>query len=123
MNRAGGKAPRILNLNELPLEETASHGGIGKIYFRRLFEASDLSGRWNFIDYAVVPPGASIGRHTHGDNEELYLVLEGEGSMHVDNVDFHVHAGNVIVNRPGGTHGLINEGTVPLKVFVVEVKT
>jgi uncharacterized cupin superfamily protein len=113
---------RVLQLNELALDEVTAHGGEGKILFNRASGPEAFRGPWNFVDYAVLPPGASIGRHTHGENEELYLVLEGEGRMHLDGRELHVRPGSVILNGPGGIHGLRNDGDVPLKLFVVEVK-
>ena len=32
-----------------------------------------------------------------------------------------VEEGSVVRNRPGGTHGLVNDGDAPLRLFVVEV--
>lgn len=119
MSAAGGA--RVMKLDELPLESVVAHGGEGRIGFHRLFEARDVRGPWNFVDYAVLPPGASIGRHRHGRNEELYLVLEGEGTMQLDGQSFPVRAGHVVLNRPGGEHGLVNTSQAPLRLFVVEV--
>jgi len=113
---------QVLNLNQLPLEKVTAHDGQGKILFNRAFESKDFKGPWNFVDFAVLPPGASIGIHTHGANEELYLVLEGEGLMHLDGQEFPVKAGAAVLNKPGGTHGLRNEGPNDLKLFVVEIK-
>ena len=57
----------------------------------------------------VLGPGADIGRHTHGpDNEELYVIVSGKGFMVLDGEEFEVGPGDVILNRPGGTHGLKN---------------
>ena len=114
---------RILNLEDLPLTRVTAHEGEGKIGFNRVFTEEAFTGPWNFVDYAVLPPGASIGIHRHGDDEELYLVLEGEGVMHLDGEDHPVKAGSVILNRPGGTHGLRNPGPETLRLFVVEVRT
>ena len=111
----------VLKLDELPLESVVAHGGEGRIGFHRLLQAADVRGPWNFVDYAVLPPGASIGRHRHGRNEELYLVLEGEGTMQLDGQSFPVRAGHVVLNRPGGEHGLVNTSQAPLRIFVVEV--
>jgi mannose-6-phosphate isomerase-like protein (cupin superfamily) len=113
---------RILNLNDLTLEEVTAHEGEGKILFNRVFHEDAFQGPWNFVDYAVLPPGKSIGVHTHGDNEELYLVLEGEGTMTLDGREFPVRPGHVILNRAEGSHGLKNTGAEPLKLFVVEVR-
>jgi mannose-6-phosphate isomerase-like protein (cupin superfamily) len=111
------------NLGEVVLADVRAHGGEGRIRFARLAEASALAGSCNFIDYAEVPPGSSIGRHRHGaDEEELYLVLEGEGQMWRDGELFPVRAGDLVRNRPGGEHGLENTGSAPLRLFVVELR-
>ena len=113
---------RVLNLDDLDLQEVVAHDGEGRILFNRVFGEEAFRGPWNFVDYAVLPPGTSIGIHTHGKNEELYLVLEGQGTMHLDGESFPVRPGSVILNRPGGTHGLCNDGEHALKIFVVEVR-
>jgi len=111
----------VLNLNDLPLEEVVAHGGEGKIRSCRVFDSGAFEGAWNFVDYAVLPPGTSIGCHTHGRNEEMYLVMEGEGTLSLDGETFPVRPGSVILNRSGGTHGLANDSGAELRIFVVEV--
>ena len=110
------------NLHQLALDEVRAHGGEGLIKFARIAEAGALAGACNFIDYAELPPGASIGRHRHAeDEEELYLVLEGEGAMWRDGEQFAVRGGDLVRNRAGGEHGLRNTGASPLKLFVFEL--
>jgi len=111
------------NLGELSLEVVRAHGGEGEIRFARIAEAAALAGGANFIDYAEVPPGASIGRHRHADDEEeLYLVLEGRGAMWRDGEQFTVRTGDLVRNQPGGEHGLRNTGTGVLRLFVIELR-
>ena len=67
-------------------------------------------------------PGFKIGLHTHNmDEEEFYLILEGEGTMHRDGLTFLVRPGDLVRNRPGGTHSLVNTGSTDLKLIVFEV--
>ena len=111
------------NLHQLRLDEVCAHGGEGVIRFARIAEAGALTGACNFIDYAELPPGASIGRHRHRrDEEELYLVLEGRGSMWRDGEQFEVRSGDLVRNRAGGEHGLCNTGSGPLRLFVFELR-
>lgn len=110
-----------LRLDQLPLAPTCAHGGHGLIDFHRVWSHEAFAGPCNFVDYAVLPPGASIGVHTHGDDEEIYLVLEGQGVMHLDGDEFRVGPGSVIKNRRFGRHGLRNDGDSPLRLFVVEI--
>ncbi len=113
----------VLRLTDGALESVVAHGGTGRIGFRRLLESSAFRSPCNFVDYAVLPPGASIGVHSHVGNEELYLVLEGCGVMHIDGEEVEVQAGHVVVNRDGGTHGLRNNSSADLRLFVVEIAT
>jgi quercetin dioxygenase-like cupin family protein len=68
-----------------------------------------------------VPPGASLGRHRHGDDTEWYLLLEGTGMMHVEGKDHRVTGGDFVVNRPFGEHGLVNDSERDLHVMVFKV--
>jgi len=110
------------NLDELPLERIKAHGGTGRILFHRIADRKALTGSCNFIDLAEIPPGASIGRHTHAkEEEEFYLVLQGQGQMWRNGEEFAVRAGDLIRNPPAGEHGLANSGEGPLRIFVWEL--
>ena len=111
------------NLGELALRPVRAHDGDGEIRFARIAEAGAFAGGCNFIDYAELPPGTSIGRHRHADDEEeLYLILAGTGVMWRDGEELAVGAGDLVRNRPGGEHGLRNTGAGVLKLFVVELR-
>ena len=111
------------NLRDLALADVCAHGGDGRIRFARIGDAAAFAGGCNFIDYAELPPGASIGRHRHAtDEEELYLVLEGAGEMWRDGERFTVREGDLVRNAPGGEHGLTNPGPGVLRLFVIELR-
>jgi mannose-6-phosphate isomerase-like protein (cupin superfamily) len=103
----------------LQFAEVLAHSGRRPILFKRVLERTE---RYHFVDLSIVPPGADIGIHTHtADNEEFYVIVSGEGLMHLDGATFPVGPGHVIINRPGGTHGLVNTGTTPLRLVVFEL--
>src|SRR5688500_7524829 len=111
------------NLRDVAMADVQAHAGSGLIRFARIAGAGDLAGACNFIDYAEVPPGSSIGRHRHGhDEEELYLILDGEGQMWRNGETFAVRGGDLVRNPPGGEHGLRNTGSAPLRLFVFELR-
>ena len=102
-------------------ESVVAHGGARAILTRRVFQGGDAS-HCRFVDLSVVPGGADIGVHTHErDNHELYVVVAGRGRMYLDGEEFEVGPGDVVVNRPGGTHGLRNIADTELRLVVVEV--
>jgi mannose-6-phosphate isomerase-like protein (cupin superfamily) len=74
-----------------------------------------------FVDLVKMPPESYIGLHTHDpDSEEIYVVVQGEGTMHLDGDEEHVGPGTVIRNAVGGTHGL-QCGDRELWLVVIEV--
>ena len=98
-----------------------AHGGPGRIRTSRVFRGGEVS-HCHFVDLTVVPAGSEIGGHTHEhDNHELYVIVSGCGRMELDGEIFDVGAGDVIMNQPGGTHGLKNVSDADLRIVVVEV--
>lgn len=101
---------------------TTAHNGNGLIDSDRVLASRDRSAI-NFIDLVVIPVGASIGEHRHAlTDEEIYIVIDGSGTMSMNGRRFEVAAGSVIHNPPGGTHGLTNTGTQALRLVVVDVQ-
>jgi mannose-6-phosphate isomerase-like protein (cupin superfamily) len=112
-----------VNLRTLQLADQPAHAGTGYIRFARIAQRGDVVGACNFIDYAIVPPGASIGDHRHAVNEEeFYLVLSGTAVMRRESELVSVRAGDFIRNPPGGLHGLRNEGPEDVELFVFELE-
>src|SRR5688572_6693479 len=100
-----------------------AHNGTGLIATERVLGGPPATA-CDFVDLTVVPPGSDIGVHTHGPHdEEFYVVISGAGDMHLDGRVFPVGAGDVIRNRPGGTHGLRNTGTAEIRLVVIQVPT
>jgi mannose-6-phosphate isomerase-like protein (cupin superfamily) len=114
---------RFLSFRTASFEGTVAHGGRGAIRTAHV-DTSGGTSSCNFIDLCIVPSGSSIGLHTHGDrDEEIYVVIEGSGEMTVDEDRFRVGPGDVVVNRPAGSHGLANDGDAPLRIVVLDVAT
>lgn len=55
----------------------------------------------------TLPPGQRTDRHYHGVAEEIYLILEGGGTLEVDGVTAEVGAGEAILIPPGAWHELV----------------
>ncbi|MEU6846771.1 cupin domain-containing protein [Streptomyces sp. NPDC046716] len=113
-------AGKVPNLRDLLAPKTHDHGGTGTLHAHRAFARRPGGHGAEFVDLAVLPPGTSIGRHRHGADRETYIVLDGSGLMFRDGVRFRVAAGDVVVNRPYGEHGLVNDGTRELRLLVFE---
>ena len=70
------------------------------------------------VSWLRIEPGDSIGYHQHVTNEDVYIIVSGEGVFKdKDGKDKPVKAGDVAIVRKGESHGIANTGKVPL-VFV-----
>lgn len=112
---------RVIKLREQSTESIVAHDGVGNIDFVRLSDRFPMRGAWEFVDFARVPPGASVGLHEHADDEEVYVVLAGSGIITVNGEEAPVRAFDVVVNPPFATHGIRNDGSEPLEFVVLKV--
>ena len=105
----------------LTLSGINAHSGTGDVWTARVADQRSHRG-FNFIDMTEIPPGHSIGMHRHEqDDEEVYVVVSGSGEMTLGETTFAIHAGDVVVNPPGGTHGLRNTASEVLRIVVLDV--
>src|SRR4051812_38758613 len=73
--------PGLFSSDTVPYERVCAPGGREPIMFHRARRGGPATA-YNFMDLSILPPGAEIGRHTHGgDNEETYIVVCGRGRM------------------------------------------
>ncbi len=101
--------------------QESSHGGTGKVDLYEIWGNDDFKGNVDFIDRVVVPPNSTIGLHKHGNNEEMYIVLEGSGLMTIEDQERAVTRGDMILNPAGGRHGLFNNSDKNIDLLVLQV--
>ena len=69
----------------------------------------------------IVPPGKKVCPfHNHRINEEMFLILEGEGTLRFGGSEYPVKKHDVIACPPGDqsqAHQIINTSDVELKYF------
>ena len=96
------------------------HGGVGELVCTELlgnYEKRDAGMKYVHDD--TLAPGASIGDHTHEGDEEIYIILDGRGTMLVDGSSEDVSAGDVCITRSGHRHSLTNTGSAHMRLLVV----
>ena len=97
-----------------------SHGGQGTIEVQKIFRREDFKGAWDFALRVNMPPKSSTGLHEHGEDEEMYIILNGEGLMTIEGKEQRVSKGDMILNKPHGTHGLLNDGNQTLELLIIQ---
>lgn len=96
-------------------------GGKGKLLFHNVFDEGQVA---NSRVFAVVTaqPGDSLGVHTHVNEGEVYLILDGELTVTEDGVDYILKAGDAEYCADGHSHGFVNHGDQPASLLAVIIQ-
>lgn len=62
-----------------------------------------------------VRPHDALPVHTHDHEDQLYYVLEGEGTIRMNDQEFALGPGKAVTIPPGVAHGVRNESEKPLR--------
>jgi len=98
------------------------HGGSGSISFRRMMDESQFASGLDFVDFTIVPPGSTIGKHFHHGSEELYFVVDGAPLINVNGRERRVGPGSLSVVRSGEWHSLTNDTLSEVSILVVQAR-
>ena len=115
------KAP-IVNLAELPLKAHGKGGNFAAMLGR---VGAELGTCQIGCTLVVLEPGKRAWPyHLHHAEEEIFVVLEGEGTLRYDDHEYPVRAGDVILTPPGpGTaHQIINTSESELRYLALSGK-
>ena len=107
----------LRNIYEAVGKENRVRDGEGTCNEALVFAGAELGTRIKGIGLTTIHPGSSIGVHQHGNEEEVYLIVEGQGVATIDGREQRVRPGDVMVNHPGGSHGLRNDTDQELRIF------
>lgn len=113
----------VVNLDELALE-AGSHGD--KFAWRSAQVSKALGARDLGYALDVVPPGKrACPFHSHRGQEEMFLILEGTGTLRYGAETRPIRAGDVICCPTGGpetAHQIINDSQAELRFLSVSTK-
>jgi mannose-6-phosphate isomerase-like protein (cupin superfamily) len=99
---------RIRRLSEAHIEER------GRLRSHFLLDAGDLGARNLSVTWVDVPPGAEQRLHSHEDSEQVYVIVRGQGRMHLAGDEEDVGEGDLVFIPPATDHGIVNDGTETL---------
>jgi len=110
----------ILNIASIPLTD---HGQ-GEAFAAKLGQFGPLIGMKQLgCRLVVVPPGKKAWPyHNHHVNEEMFVILDGTGTLRLGSETHPVKAGDVIACPAGGpetAHQLINTGENDLRYLAI----
>jgi mannose-6-phosphate isomerase-like protein (cupin superfamily) len=115
------QAAVIRNVVETPWKQYPGHfgGALSKPLVRPETTGSRL------VDYRIstYQPMAYVETHAHKVQEQIYHVLDGEGSMEIEGKRQIVRRHDVIFIPPGVRHSIRNDGITDLTFIVVTTPT
>lgn len=89
-------------------------GGTGTVQIEHWFRPEAFGAKARLCARLEIPPGGSIGTHRHEAEDEIYLVLSGQGLILENGRRIPVAAGDAVLTGKGGEHGVENPGDEPL---------
>lgn len=106
----------IMNLDDVEFDDVEENG----LYTSSRARFSDRIGARNLgYNLTILPPGkAQCPFHNHHGEEEMFLILEGEGELRFGDKCYPIRRNDVIACPPGGpdvAHQIINTGTVTMR--------
>ena len=107
----------IRNVVETPWQQYPGH--FGGALSKPLVRPETAGSRR--LDYRIstYQPMAYVETHRHKVQEQIYHVLEGEGSMEIEGTRRIVRRHDVIFIPPGVAHSITNNGLADLTFIVV----
>lgn len=110
----------VVNINELKLDswERGTRYAGADVRIGPMIGVKDLG-----ITYSEVPPGKSgCPFHNHHVEDEMFIILEGEGVYRFGDQTYPIKAGSVLGAPAGGqetAHQIINTGVGPLRYYAI----
>ena len=71
------------------------------------------------VSSTLLHPSKSTSGHKHKGQEEVYMFMKGSGRMELDDKEFDVKEGDLILIEDGVFHRVHNTGTVDLYMVCV----
>lgn len=90
----------------------------GKIFLKEHIQSSGSE-----VSISVLPPNTDLPIfHFHKQNEEIYIILAGEGKFQIDHSLFDISEGSIIRVAPAGLRGMTNLSDTPMIYIVIQAK-
>lgn len=113
----------IMNLDDVAFDDVEENG----LYTSSRARFSDQIGAKHLgYNLTILPPGkAQCPFHSHHGEEEMFLILEGEGELRFGDKRYPIRKHDVIACPTGGpevAHQIINTGTVTMRYLSLSTR-
>jgi mannose-6-phosphate isomerase-like protein (cupin superfamily) len=105
---------------DMPAEDRPNmRGGPGTVTLKHYFKPEDFKSKCRLCAKLTLPPGAGIGVHKHETEDEVFIILKGQGILDDGSTKTKVAEGDSILTGNGASHAITNDGTTDLEIAAV----
>ncbi|MCV0428362.1 MAG: cupin domain-containing protein [Roseibium sp.] len=110
----------IMNIDEVQISHSQENG---LFTFRRGKISDEIGARKIGYNLTILPPGkAQCTFHSHRHEEEMFLILEGDGELRFGDKRYPIRQNDIIACPTGGhevAHQIINTGSQELRYLAI----
>jgi quercetin dioxygenase-like cupin family protein len=104
-------------------QELNLKNGKGTVRIVNILENEDMHGKGRLFAVSIIPPGGSIGRHTHDGEFETYYILKGQARINDNGTVVDLEPGDMTQCADGQFHSIENTGDFDLEYLAVILYT
>ena len=71
------------------------------------------------VSSTTLHPGKSTRGHSHPGKEEVYMIMSGSGKMQLDDHEFDISGGEMVLIEDGVFHRVYNTGDIDLYMVCI----
>jgi len=94
-------------------------GGKDTVRLVKILEEEEMHGTGRLFAISIIPPGGSIGRHTHSGDFETYYILKGRALVNDNGTVKELKPGDMTQCKDGDYHAIENIGNEDLEYLAV----
>ncbi|MDR0562981.1 MAG: cupin domain-containing protein [Spirochaetaceae bacterium] len=98
-------------------------GGKDTVRIVNILESAELYGTGRLFGVSIIPPGGSIGKHTHAGDFETYYILKGRARVNDNGTTVELGPGDMTQCAEGCFHAIENIGDTDLEYLAVILYT
>ncbi|MBU1175493.1 MAG: cupin domain-containing protein [Alphaproteobacteria bacterium] len=114
----------VINLDDVELRDNA-HGEAFAARIGSFAGRIGMTGMGAML-HVVAPGKRAFPFHAHHMTQELFIILEGEGTYRFGDKEYPIRANDVLAAPNGGAevaHQIVNTGTAPLKYLGISANS
>lgn len=94
-------------------------GGDGKVTLEHFWTKDEMDANNRLCAKLIVEPGCSSGFHVHNDEEEIFIILKGQGEVDDNGEKSIVNVGDTILTKGGSGHAIRCVGDETLELLAI----